>query len=168
MESDPALERMRAERNRLLGWHLPRTVADYPLETVASVYGVFAAVATLIPWVDPPSSILGQMPRAIEILWGGSLLVAAVTMLYGLDRGRVRLAVLSRGVMLFGFVIIAFGFGLLAINGWGRLLSATFLLGAGVVSLLRSLRLRVDYYVTLEVLTIEHRRNGDSGHAEEG
>jgi hypothetical protein len=169
MGDDDLIARLRLQRAKLLGWHLPRVVSEYPLEVVASFYGVFAALAVLLPHVNSPSTILGQLPPAIETLWGATMALASLTMLWGLRPPRVRLDLVSRGVMLFGIITIAFGTGILAHYGWDRLLSGTFLVGAGVVAALRSLKLRVDYYTALETLTDEHRRNGDSGtHAKEG
>jgi hypothetical protein len=122
-------------RRRVLLMTVPRRLAEYPLESGMTAWGIYLALEVLFG--QPPSRSLQGLPEPVLLTIGGLMLLAGLTVVTGLFfHGRS--ATIARGMYLFAATMVAYGSVIIGSSGWHRGgATASLVVVLGAVCLLR-------------------------------
>lgn len=120
---------------RVMHIKFPKTIADYPFESILAVWGGFSA-ATVFFGREVASGSLKELPLVLQYLWGILMLLAAITIVVGL---KFRLYdVVSAGLYLLSIVLVAYASAVIGFSGWSRGgLSAGLVFSIGAICYVR-------------------------------
>lgn len=102
---------------RFMRQKFPSDVADYPFETILSIWGIFSALTVSIDRASG-SSTLSDLPHALQVVWGILMGLAAVTIAIGLNRRLYD--IVAAGLYLMSIVLIAYASAVIGFAGWSR------------------------------------------------
>lgn len=102
---------------RIMHIRFPTTLAEYPFESILSVWGSFSTVAVLFG-PDTGSTSLRELPGILQIVWGLMMGLAALTIIIGLRRHMYD--VVSAGLYLLAIILIAYASAVIGFAGWSK------------------------------------------------
>lgn len=113
---------------------LPLLIGQYALEMGLVVWSATIGV-NIVTGVSPSVS-LQSLPDALEFVWAALMIIAGVTVTYGIVLRR--LGTIASGMYLFATTLVAFAVAVIGASTWGRSgATAGFFFAVGCVCLLR-------------------------------
>jgi hypothetical protein len=113
---------------------VPLTIGQYALEMGLVVWSATIGVNILTGL--SPSVSLQSLPDALEFVWAALMIIAGVTVSFGIWSHR--LGSIASGMYLFATTLVAFAAAVIGASTWGRSgATAGFFLAVGCVCLLR-------------------------------
>jgi len=120
---------------RIMHIKFPTTVADYPFESILSVWG-FVTASNVFIFRTAASGSLRELPPILQIAWGLLMGLSALTIVFGLHRKYYD--VVSAGLYLLAIVLIAYASAVIGFSGWSKGgLSAGLVFSIGVICYVR-------------------------------
>jgi hypothetical protein len=97
--------------NRLLA-----VLADYPFESLISVWGLLSGVSVFLG--QSGSSSLGVLPEVLQLAWGVSMTLSGITIIVGLSQHLYD--VVAAGLYLLSGVLVAYACAVVGFGGFVR------------------------------------------------
>lgn len=129
----------------------PSTIAEYPFESILSVWGGISAASVFVNRATASGS-LAELPDVLQIVWGLMMALSAATIVYGLWRRLFD--IVSAGLYLLAIVLIAYATAVIGFTGWSKGgLLAGLLFSIGFICYVRGWWLKTRDRITQEEAT---------------
>jgi hypothetical protein len=104
-------------RRKILLMTFPRNLAEFPLESGMTAWGLYIAIEVIAG--QPPSSSLRGLPPAVMMGLGVLMLIAGVSVMSGIF-WKKRYRTVARGMYLFSATMVAYAATVVGTSGWSR------------------------------------------------
>ena len=98
--------------------HVPFALIEHPFACLMAAWGILSGVPILLGYIQPASLAL-LLPRPFVLTWTAMLVLASVSIAWGLLRQRYS-TTMARGLQLLGFVCLVYAVSIVGYAGWKR------------------------------------------------
>jgi hypothetical protein len=107
---------------------VPFALIEHPFACLMALWGVLSGVPILFG-VIKPSSVINLLPPAFVTVWTSMLVLASLSIAWGLIRHRYS-TTMARGLQLLAVVVLVYAVAIMAASGWVTAIPGSLLLVA--------------------------------------